>query len=162
MVSHRPLAALVAEHPMFEGVGADIVELLSGCARNVAFADGDLLAREGEISHAFHLLRSGRVALEAVMPGRGRAIVQTLDAGDFVGQDWLVPPYTADFDARAMGPVRAIAFDADCLRGKCEADPRIGYELLKRFVPRLLDRLKTMRLQSLDLYGPRRRAPEEA
>lgn len=152
----RSIAELVAEHPLFSGMDGDIVDLLSGCARNVAFPEGTLVLREGATTERFYLVRSGRMAVEAVVPGRGRAIVQTLGPGDFAGQDWLVPPYTNDFDVRAGEVVRAVAFDAGCLRGKCEADPRVGYALLKCFVPALVESLKAVRLQSLDLYA----APE--
>ena len=35
--------------------------------------------------------------------------------------------------ARALTLVRAIGFDGACLRGKCEADPALGYDLMSRF-----------------------------
>ncbi len=161
MVQPRPLATLLADHPVLSGMDGTVLELLSGCARNEAFSDGTLLVREGAPTDRFYLLRAGRVALEAVVPGRGRTVVQTLSPGDFVGQAWLVPPYAGDFDARAVGTVRAIGFDAACLRGKCEENPAIGYALLKRFVPALVERLKAVRLQSLDLYAPPAAPPRE-
>ena len=49
--------------------------------------------------------------------------------------------------------MRAIALDANCLRGKCEADHDLGYEMMKRFVPVMAERLHTTRLQLLDVYG---------
>jgi CRP/FNR family cyclic AMP-dependent transcriptional regulator len=52
--------------------------------------------------------------------------------------------------------VRAIALDAKCLRDKCEVDHDLGYALLKRFLPVLVQRLQAMRLQLLDVYGPAR------
>jgi hypothetical protein len=76
-----------------------------------------------------------------------------LGEGEILGVSWLVPPYRWDFDARAVGLVRAVAFDAACLRGKCEADHDLGYELMKRFVPELVRRMQAARLQSLNLYG---------
>ena len=48
---------------------------------------------------------------------------------------------------------RAIALDAKCLRDKCDADHDLGYELLKRFLPVLVQRLQATRLQMLDVYG---------
>ena len=49
--------------------------------------------------------------------------------------------------------MRAIAFDGACLRGKCEADHELGYELMQRFAPVLVERLQATRLQLLDVYG---------
>ena len=38
--------------------------------------------------------------------------------------------------------VRAIAFDGACLRGKCEDDPALGYELMRRFARVMVERLQ--------------------
>ena len=43
--------------------------------------------------------------------------------------------------------------DATCLRRKCEEDHDLGYEMMKRFVPVLIERLQGTRLQMLDVYG---------
>ena len=59
--------------------------------------------------------------------------------GELVGLSWLLPPYRWAYDARAHRARRApIALDAACLRGKCEDDHDLGYELMKRFVPVLV------------------------
>ena len=50
-----------------------------------------------------------------------------------LGWSWLFPPYLWSSDARAVGVTRAVALDGVCLRGKCDADPRLGYELMRRF-----------------------------
>ena len=49
--------------------------------------------------------------------------------------------------------MRAIAFDGACLRGKCDADHDLGYELLRRFAPVIVERLQATRLRLLDVYG---------
>ena len=74
-----------------------------------------------------------------------------------VGWSWLFPPYRWHFDARALSHVRATAFDGACLRGKCEDDPALGYDLMKRFAQVLIERLQWTRLRLLDVYGERRR-----
>jgi hypothetical protein len=43
--------------------------------------------------------------------------------------------------------------DGACLRGKCAADPRLGYELMRRFARLATVRLQATRLQLLDVYG---------
>ena len=47
-----------------------------------------------------------------------------------------------------------LALDGVCLRGKCEEDCRLGYELLKRFAHIMEERLKATQLQLLDVYCP--------
>ena len=60
-------------------------------------------------------------------------------------------------DVRAVELTRAIGIDARCLRDKCEADPRLGYELMKRIVPIVVGRLHDTRMQILDVYGKPRK-----
>ena len=73
-----------------------------------------------------------------------------------MGASWLVPPYRWMFDARAMDLTRAIGMDGACLREKCEADHHLGYEMMKRFLSILVERLDATRIQILDAYGCRR------
>ena len=65
-----------------------------------------------------------------------------------------MPPFHWHFDGRAVDDVRAIAFDAACLRGKADADPALGYDLLQRFAQVMVDRMQSARLRLLDVYGP--------
>ncbi len=109
----------------------------------------------------FFLLREGSAALETFAPGRGRLIVETLHPGELVGWSWLFPPYRAHFDVRALEPVRALSFDGACLRGKCETDHDLGYELQLRFSQVLIERLDATQLRLLDLYGSRPRELNE-
>jgi len=97
----------------------------------------------------------GRVALEIKAPGRAPAVFATLGEGDIVGASWLVPPYRWTSDARALELTRALGIDAACLRRKCEADHHLGYEMMKRFVPILVNRLHATQLQMLDVYAKR-------
>ena len=55
--------------------------------------------------------------------------------------------------ARTRAGRAPIAFDGACLRGKCDADHELGYELMQRFAGVMLDRLQATRLQLLDVYG---------
>ncbi len=144
---------LLSEAPAFEGMGRAHLELIAGCARNRTFEKGAYLLREGDEANVFYVIRRGRVALETFVPERGALTIETIDEGDLVGWSWLVPPYRVDFDAAALDTVHAITFDGACLRGKCEDDPALGYELMKRFVPVIVERLQATRLRLLDVYG---------
>lgn len=147
------LERIVKEHPFFAGLEQGFCQLVCGCAKNVRFEAGDYLFREGEAADQLYLLRHGRVALEMSAPGRGAVTFQTLGAGEIVGVSWLIPPYRWTYDAKALELIRAIAMDATCIRRKCEEDHDLGYELMKRFVPILIERLHGTRLQMLDVYG---------
>ena len=108
--------------------------------------------REGENADQFYLVRHGTVALEMYAPGRGAFTFLTVKSGEILGATSLLPPYRWSYDARAVELTRAIAFDAKCLRDKCEADHHVGYEMMKRFVLPLIERLQMARLQSAGIY----------
>jgi CRP/FNR family transcriptional regulator, cyclic AMP receptor protein len=149
----RTIDELVAESPIFEGLTRDQLAFIAGCAQNVGFVQGERLFREGDPADTFFLVRKGRVALSTHAPARGSVVIETLDPGEIVGWSWIFPPYVWHFDARAVDDVRAIAFDGACLRGKCETDSALGYELMRRFAGVMIDRLLHTRLRLLDLYG---------
>jgi hypothetical protein len=69
-----------------------------------------------------------------------------------LGWSWLSPPYRYKFTARTVVATRVISLDGKCLREKAQKDDKLGYELLKRFVPIIEDRLQATRLQLLDVY----------
>jgi CRP/FNR family cyclic AMP-dependent transcriptional regulator len=147
------LDELLAEAPVFTGLGPDALTLIAGCAQNVGFDADALLFREGEPADTFYVIRRGRVALELHTPERGGVVIETIEPGEVVGWSWLFEPYRWHFDARAVAPVRAIAFDGACLRGKCEDDRELGYELMKRFGQVMIDRMQHARVRLLDVYG---------
>jgi CRP/FNR family transcriptional regulator, cyclic AMP receptor protein len=149
------LERIVLAHPFFAGLGAEFGHAISGCARNLRFAADEYLFHEGEPANEFFLIRQGVVALEIHTPGQPPIVVATLREGDILDASWLVPPYRWTFDARALELTRVLGVDAQCLRGKCEADHDLGYELMKRFVGAMGERLRAARMQALDLYGRR-------
>lgn len=149
----RSIGEILAQHPFMEGLNAETVALVAGCAGNVRFAAGEYLFREGGEADSFYLVRQGTVALEMHVPGRESVVFLTLKEGEMLGISWLFPPYRWSYDARAVELTRAFRFDARCLREKCELDNSVGYQLMKRFVPPLMERLQAARVQSADLYG---------
>jgi CRP-like cAMP-binding protein len=148
------LDILMQEHPFFEGLSAEALELLAGCAANERFPAGATIAREGDPADKFFLIRHGTVAQEIRIPGKDPLIVETLEEGDILGWSWIVPPYRWTFDARALDLVRAISLDAKCLRGKCEEDHSLGYDFYQRIVPVMSRRLTAVRLRLVDMYAP--------
>jgi len=147
------LEPLLREHPFLKDLQPEYLALLAGCAANVRFREGAFMFREGEPAGQCFLIREGKMALEIAAPGRGSIIVQTLGAGDVTGFSWLLEPHQWEFDGRAVEPVRALALDGTCLRGKCADDPRLGFELTQLFARLAIRRLQATRLRLLDVYG---------
>lgn len=149
----RTIADLLEDSPFFAGLDPDALELLAGCAQTVRFDTGDELFRAGQPADTFYVVRHGLVTIEMRVAARGVLSLATLDDGDVVGWSWLVAPYIWMFDARAAAPTSALALDGACLRGKCDADPALGYALMQRVSHVMYERLQAARLQLLDMYG---------
>ena len=149
----QTLDELIAAAPLFDGLSPAHLSLIAGCGVNEHFAPGAQLFREGTPADRFFLIRTGSVALELEAPGRGTLVIETLQPGEVVGWSWLFEPFRWQFDARAREPTGVVAFDGTCLRGKCEADHELGYQLMRRFAASLTERLQATRLQLLDVYG---------
>jgi CRP/FNR family transcriptional regulator, cyclic AMP receptor protein len=155
----RTIDQLIAEAPTFAGLAPEHLELIAGCAWNEHVAAGTRLLREGDPAERFYLIRHGVVALEIEAPGSGPLVIQTLHEGEVVGWSWLFAPYRWGMDGRAVDSCSLVTFDGACLRGKCDADHELGYQLILRFAATVIDRLQTTRLQLIDVYG---RAPASA
>lgn len=148
----QTLEPLLRRHEFFAGLDPQYLALLTGCAANVTFADGAFLFRQGTPAEKFFLITGGTVALEIAAPSRV-VTVQTLGEGEVAGFSWLLGPHRWQFDGRAVTRVRAIEMDGACLRAKCEADPRLGFDLMRRFASVATRRLQATRLQIMDVYG---------
>jgi CRP/FNR family cyclic AMP-dependent transcriptional regulator len=146
---------LLAEHPLFKNMLPEYLKLLVGCAKNVRFNAGEMIFREGEAANALYLIRKGTVTLDVFVPERGPITITTLSDGDVIGWSWLIPPYRWHLDARAVELTRAITLDATCLRTKFEQDHELERELLRRYTPVIVERLKATIMQLLDLYSAR-------
>ena len=150
----RTLDELLADVPALASLEPGYRTLIAGCAQNRTFEEGASILRAGDSADRFYVVRTGTVALETFVPQRGALTIETLHDGDVVGWSWLFPPYRVQFDARAQGTVHTIEIDGACLRGKCEADPALGYALMRSFAAVVVDRLQATRVRLLDVYAP--------
>jgi CRP/FNR family transcriptional regulator, cyclic AMP receptor protein len=147
------LERILAEHRFLSGLDAKYISLLAGCASNVVFKAGEYVFHEGEAADAIFFIRHGKIILETFVSQKGPVSIQSLSEGDVFGWSWLIPPYQWHSDARAYDLTRAIKLDGTCLKGKCEKDHDLGYELMLRVAMMIEHRLLATRLQLLDVYG---------
>jgi CRP-like cAMP-binding protein len=145
------LKRFLNELEFFKGLDPAYLDLLVGCASNVRFSAGEFLFHEGEKADNFYVIRSGRVTVEQPLPGFGSLTIQTLSEGDVVGWSWLFEPHMARINIKSQHETRALAFDGSCLRGKCEENHDLGYELMRRFSHVVISRLQATRLQLVEV-----------
>ena len=149
----KTVKEFVRDHSLFEGMDSDQVEFIAGCGQLRRFAEGDYLTRENDAADNFFLLLEGSAVIETHQHNQAPAPLLSLSTNDIVGWSWLIPPYRYQFDARAVTPLRTVQLDGRCIREKCENDPKLGYQLLKRLAAVMVSRIHCARFQLLDVYS---------
>ena len=145
----KELVAALQKHPFFKGLSEAHYELLASCAMRTTFKAGDTIFKEGDVANRFYLIEEGEVLLEAELSPHEHVGVQRMKGGDVLGWSWLFPPYYWHFSAHAQTPVTAVFFYGTRLRERCEQDPVLGYELMKRVSEIVIRRLQVTRRELL-------------
>jgi CRP/FNR family transcriptional regulator, cyclic AMP receptor protein len=144
---------LVSAHPFLDGLAPHAYARLSTWARRSKYQAGERIFAEGGNAGQFWLILSGHVQLDAHLPGRGSLVIESLGHAAVLGWSWMFPPYVWHFGAMAVQPTDTIELDGIGVRQVCDADPALGYDLTRRFMQVVVDRLQATRIRLLDLYG---------
>ena len=145
---------LLYAHPFAHEFEAAHIDRLSTLAREVSFGRDQIIFREGDDTHDFYLIISGRVALEMQEPDHVLR-VQTLGAGDELGWSSVLMGRGKYFQARALDPVKALAIDGPQLLAACRTDTAFGFALMLRILGVVSERLQATRLQLHDMHSPK-------
>ena len=140
-------ATALAGHPFLAGLPASQLDVLAPLARPESYNEGVRLFREDAPAAEFWLVRTGQVALDIHLPGRGTVPLETIGTGGVVGWSWLFPPYRWAFGAVAARQIEAFEFDARMVRACCQDDPELGYDLTQRLARVLAKRLQATRVR---------------
>ncbi len=153
MISTQEFIEDTQDQEILKAFGPQHLERLAALAEEVEFHRDQVIFREGDRHGMFYLILDGGVGLE-IMTARHPVMLQTLHAGDALGWSALLDGDTgAHFQARALTPTRALAFDGAKLRQTCDADPSFGYRMMKALLALVTERLDVTRMQLLDMYA---------
>lgn len=145
---------ILAAHPFTHELPDVEREKLVRFARLQEFAPDEFLLREGRVADTFYLIISGHVGVELYLPERGVLRLQTLGPGEVVGWSWMLPPYRATFDIRALDHTQTVALDGEGLRAQFKEDCALGYQVVQKLLGVVAQRLQATRLQLIDMYAP--------
>jgi CRP/FNR family transcriptional regulator, cyclic AMP receptor protein len=146
------LLPVLQKHPFVAELPAEHKERLAELAKEVNFDAGHIIFHEGDDYSTFYLLTEGTVALELQVPDQ-LLRVQTLFAGDELGWSAVLPHSGMRFQARALTPVSALAFEGEQLLASFKADPTFGLAMMLRLMGVVSERLRATRVQLVDLYS---------
>jgi CRP-like cAMP-binding protein len=152
----QSLLQVLQQHPFVADFQPAHVQRLAAMARQVQFAEGQVIFHEGDDYGVFYLLTDGMVALEIEAPGHVLR-VQTLYGGDEFDWSALLPHAGKHFQARALTPVTALAFEGEQLLASFKVDPEFGMAFMLQLLGVVSERLRASRVQLLDMYSPEAR-----
>jgi CRP/FNR family transcriptional regulator, cyclic AMP receptor protein len=154
----QSLLQVLQKHPFVAEFTPEDKARLAALATQVHFDAGQIIFHEGDDYSVFYLLGEGTVALELQMPGQ-LLRVQTLFAGDELDWSAVLPHAGKHFQARALTPVTALAFEGGQLLASFKKDPAFGLAFMLRLMGVVSERLRATRVQLVDMYsGEARRA----
>ena len=147
------LLPVLQKHPFVADFPPEHVALLATLARQVHFNPGQVIFHLGDEYSVFYLLGEGMVALELEAPDHVLR-VQTLYAGDELDWSAVLPKAGKHFQARALSPVTALAFEGEQLLQTFKRHPEFGLAFMLRLMVVVSERLRATQVQLLDMYSP--------
>lgn len=146
------LLEVLRTHPFVAEFRPEHVTRLAALAKQVHFAEGQVIFHEGDDYSVLYLLGEGMVALELEVPGQVLR-VQTLYAGDVFDWSALLPHAGKHFQARALNAVTALAFEGEELLASFRENPEFGMAFMLRLMGVVSERLRAARVQLVDMYA---------
>ncbi len=125
---------------------------LAAMAREMGFEKDQIIFQQDEAGRQFHVVLTGKVALE-LTTNQGRSRVLTVNGGHELGWSFLVPETGSRLRARALEPVRTLAFDGRQLSEACKQDALFGQQLTRRLLRAATGRLEATLVRLHDNQG---------
>jgi len=132
---------------IFQGLITEQLHKLDSISREETHAAGQYIFREGDQARSLYIIEEGKVILEmriAPLPKHRLSPQATVDAlikGDIVGWSALVQPHIFTFSAQAVDKCKLVALDGTELLKFMDADPVMGYEIMRRLSEVIASRL---------------------
>jgi CRP-like cAMP-binding protein len=155
----RSTLDLLVDQPFLAGMPRPFLARLALHGHPAVRTAGNRLFHAEGVADRFWLVRSGNVAVDLHVPGRGDVVIETIGAGGVVGWSWLFPPYRWHFGAVAAERSAVVEFEAAGVRAMMADEPAFGFDLTSRFLRVVADRLQAARIRLVDLYGYRLKDP---
>jgi CRP/FNR family transcriptional regulator, cyclic AMP receptor protein len=142
-------ASIIGAESFLRGLPSPYIDRLAAMSEHISLPAQSRLFDEEMPARRFWIIDAGQVALDALVPGVGRVVIEKLGRGDVVGLSWLEPPYQFRYGAVTTQPMQAFEFDAVQVRAACRDDPAFGYAVLDRFLAITYHRLQVTRARLL-------------
>ena len=145
---------VLRHHAFTCGLGESQLATLASMASEVSFAEGEVILEDGQHSRAFFLVLTGSVSVE-LCAANFVVSVQALGPGQVFGWSALLDHHDTVFQVRARENTTALRLDGEDLKAACEADPRLGKEVLQRALAVVAGRVRATEIRFAEMCGIR-------
>lgn len=142
---------IIRENYLFRELSPAQLEKVATTSQEKAYEAGQFIFKEGDQAKSLYILEDGKVLLEmriAPYPQRApspSAVIDVVGKGETFGWSALVPPHIFTLSASTAEKCRVIIIDGGKLTELMDADPVMGYEVVKRLAKIISNRLKRSR-----------------
>ena len=123
-------------------------------ARLVAVRDlkqGDVLAREGEIDNHIYVILAGTLGVVKHAGSNDAITINTLAAGDFVGEMGFMDATEAYASKIALGDTRVLGLEREKLESLLDTHPRIVYRVMRAIIRVVHQIQRRLSMQQVEL-----------
>lgn len=156
---------LLRRYQFFAGLDYELIKMLASAADEKHVEAEHTFFKEDEVIEYIYLVIEGAVSIVIPVPSRSTkhsvseqlmgemsledVTISTVGTGDVFGWSGLVKPHIATAGAKALTPVRVVAFDCKTLREMFEEEPEFGYAIIQKAAQVIGSRLRDLRIESL-------------
>jgi CRP/FNR family transcriptional regulator, cyclic AMP receptor protein len=144
--------ALIGRISAFSSLGERDREAIAAIATERLTTAGTILFRELDGSDDLSFILAGTISLSIRVSGHGEIDLLSLGPSELLGWSAMLGlPRTATARVTESGSVLSIPGQPLC--DLCEAEPSIGYAVMKALSAAMADRLRDTRLRLVDVFG---------
>ena len=153
-MNNQSITDYLSAHEFFSEFSDDVLKFLCECSSTREIKKGQILFLQGEHADKFYVVRSGRISLQMPAIMGPTLEIQTVDEDQVLGWSWLISPYQWNFQTKAEDDSELLQFDGAAILAQCEQDPKLGFELVKKFAALMSVGLNAARLKMMDEWNP--------
>ena len=153
-MSNQSITEYLSAHEFFSEFRDDDLKFLCECSSMREIKKGQILFLQGEHADKFYVVRSGRISLQMPAIMGPTLEIQTMDEDQVLGWSWLISPYQWNFQTKAEDDSELLQFDGAAILAQCEQDPKLGFELVKKFAALMSVGLNAARLKMMEDWNP--------
>jgi CRP-like cAMP-binding protein len=110
---HREISEEIRRLQLFSPLSDQQVEELASSSAKLRYAEGETLVRQGTPGESLYLIRSGRAQVEVTGAGGSKAVVATLEPGDFFGEMSLLTGEPRSATVTALKETEVVVVDRE-------------------------------------------------